>query len=41
MKNSPDFAEKVIEAVMRIPRGRVTTYGALATFAEVLNQQDM
>lgn len=32
MKNSPDFAEKVIEAVMRIPRGRVTTYGALATF---------
>ena len=32
MKNSPDFAKKVIDAVMRIPRGKVTTYGALATF---------
>lgn len=32
MKSSPDFAEKVIETVMRIPRGKVTTYGALATF---------
>ena len=32
MKNTPDFVEKVIDTVMRIPRGRVTTYGALAKF---------
>lgn len=32
MKRPPDFAEKVIDTVMRIPRGKVTTYGALAKF---------
>ena len=32
MKNQPDFAEKVIDVVMHIPRGRVTTYGAIARF---------
>lgn len=32
MKNPPDFAEKVIDTIMQIPRGKVTTYGALAAF---------
>ncbi len=30
MKNNADFLEKVFAIVERIPRGKVTTYGAIA-----------
>lgn len=32
-KPSSDFKQKVIEIVLQIPEGKVTTYGAVATMA--------